>query len=174
MSIKASVLALIYAFFTGELAHAKEPFAAMDVFEIAYAGDPVVSPGGRVVSFNRYYMDVMTDSRRNDLWVVDTDGKNLRQISKGFDAVGPAAFTPSGDAIAFVAVDGEASRIYLQQLNFDERIELGQDLSAPGNLSFSPDGQWLAFTMPVAYQPETMGEIPSTPEGAEWAEPVIV
>ena len=174
MSIKASVLALIYAFFTGELAHAKEPFAAMDVFEIAYAGDPVVSPGGRVVSFNRYYMDVMTDSRRNDLWVVDTDGKNLRQISKGFDAVGPAAFTPSGDAIAFVAVDGEESRIYLQQLNFDERIELGQDLSAPGNLSFSPDGQWLAFTMPVAYQPETMGEIPSTPEGAEWAEPVIV
>jgi len=174
MSIKVSVLALIFALFTGELAHAKEPFAAMDVFEIAYAGDPVVSPCGRVVAFNRYYMDVMTDSRRNDLWVVDTDGKNLRQISKGFDAVGPAAFTPSGDAIAFVAVDGETSHIYLQRMDSGERTELGQDLSGPSNLSFSPDGKWLAFVMPVDFKPETMGEMPATPEGAEWAKPLIV
>ena len=28
--------------------------------------------------------------------------------------------------------------------------------------------------MPVAYKPETMGIIPSPPEGAEWAEPIVV
>ena len=158
MRIKPSVLALTFALFIGALAQAKEPFAAMDVFKIAYAGDPVVSPNGHVVAFNRYYMDVMTDTRRSDLWVVGTDGKNLRQITEGFDAVGSAAFTPSGDAIAFVAVDGETSHIYLQTLDSGERIELGQDLSGASSLSFSPDGQWLAFAMPVDYQPETMGE----------------
>jgi dipeptidyl aminopeptidase/acylaminoacyl peptidase len=41
-------------------------------------------------------------------------------------------------------------------------------------LSFSPDGKWLAFTMPVDYEAEKMGEIPVAPEGAEWAKPVIV
>lgn len=174
MRTNLSVLALIFVLFTGALAQAKEPFAAMDVFKIAYAGDPVVSPSGHVVAFNRYYMDVMTDSRRSDLWLVDSDGKNLRQISKGFDAVGSAVFTPAGDAIAFSAVEGETSHIYVQRLDSDERTALGRDLSEPSNLSFSPDGRWLAFTMPVAYEPETMGEMPSAPDGAEWAEPLVV
>ena len=166
LSISASVQ-------TKEL-QAKEPFSAMDVFKIAYAANPLVSPNGQVIAFDRFYMDVMSDSRRSDLWLIDSDGKNLRQISEGFDAVGPAAFTPSGDAIAFVAVAGEKSHIYLQALDGGERTELGEGLSGPTNLSFSPDGKWLAFTMPVAYKPETMGEMPVAPDGAEWAAPLIV
>ena len=51
---------------------------------------------------------------------------------------------------------------------------MGEGLSDPTNLAFSPDGKWLAFTMPVAYKPETMGELPSSPEGAEWAAPILV
>ena len=153
---------------------AKEPISAMDVFKIAYASNPVISADGKTIAFHRYSMDVMTDQRKNDLWVIDADGKKLRQISKGFDAVGAAAFTQSGDAIAFVAFKGDTSHIYVQQLGSSKRSELGEGLSGPANLAFSPDGKWLAFTMPVAYKPETMGTIPSPPEGAEWAEPIVV
>lgn len=153
---------------------AKEPISAMDVFKIAYASNPVISADGKTIAFHRYSMDVMTDQRKNDLWVIDADGKKLRQISKGFDAVGAAAFTQSGEAIAFVAFKGDTSHIYVQQLGSSKRSELGEGLSGPANLAFSPDGKWLAFTMPVAYKPETMGTIPSPPEGAEWAEPIVV
>lgn len=153
---------------------AKEPISAMDVFKIAYASNPVISADGKTIAFHRYSMDVMTDQRKNDLWVIDADGKKLRQISKGFDAIGAAAFTQSGDAIAFVAFKGDTSHIYVQQLGSSKRSELGEGLSGPANLAFSPDGKWLAFTMPVAYKPETMGTIPSPPEGAEWAEPIVV
>ena len=153
---------------------AKEPISAMDVFKIAYASNPVIAADGKTIAFHRYSMDVMTDQRKNDLWVIDADGKKLRQISKGFDAVGAAAFTQPGDAIAFVAFKGDTSHIYVQQLNSSKRSELGEGLSGPANLAFSPDGKWLAFTMPVAYKPETMGTIPSPPEGAEWAEPIVV
>lgn len=170
----SSILTVVLALLISALAHAKEPFSAMDVFKIAYASDPVVSPDGQVVAFSRNYMDVMTDSRRSDLWLVDTDGKNLLQITKGFDAAGSVAFSPSGNAVAFSAVKGEASHIYVQNLKSGKRTELGQELSAPSSLSFSPDGKWLAFVMPVDYQAETMGTLPPTPEGAEWAKPIIV
>lgn len=153
---------------------AKEPISAMDVFKIAYASNPIISADGKTIAFHRYSMDVMTDQRKNDLWVIDADGKKLRQISKGFDAVGAAAFTQSGDTIAFVAFKGDTSHIYVQQLGSSKRSELGEGLSGPANLAFSPDGKWLAFTMPVAYKPETMGTIPSPPEGAEWAKPIVV
>ncbi|MDA8555134.1 S9 family peptidase [Luminiphilus sp.] len=166
--------ALLLALSISVFSQAKEPFSPMDVFKIAYAANPVVSPDGQVIAFDHFYMDVMTDTRQSDLWLVDADGKNLRQISEGFDVVGPAVFNVSGDAIAFAAIKGETSHIYLQTLNTGERTELGQHLSEPTNLSFSPDGRWLAFTMPVAYEPAVMGEMPSAPVGAKWAEPIVV
>ena len=102
------------------------------------------------------------------------DGNNLRQISEGFDVVGPPAFTPAGDALAFVAVKDEQFNIFSQNLATGDRAKLGEDLAGPANLSFSPDGKWLAFTMPVAYEPDTMGDIPTAPEGAKWAPPLVV
>ena len=115
---------------------ATEPFSAMDVFKIAYAANSVVSPNGKFVAFDRFYMDVMSDTRRSDVWVIGADGNNLQQISEGFDAAGPATFTASGQAIAFAAIQSEASHIYLQNLDTGERSELGQGLSEPANLSF--------------------------------------
>ena len=168
------ILAVLLTLSISAVIQAKEPFSAMDVFKIAYAANSVVSPDGQIIAFDRFYMDVMTDTRRSDLWLVGADGKNLRQISTGFDAVGPAAFTASGDAVAFAAVEGEKSHIHLQKLETGEIKELGQNLSEPANLSFSPDGLWLAFTMPVAYEAEKMGEIPSPPKGAKWADAIVV
>lgn len=174
MKIIPSILAAIFVLSISTMVQAKEPFSAMDVFKIAYAADTVVSPDGQTIAFSRYYMDVMTDSRKSDLWLIDVDGENMRQITKDFDAVGPAVFTHDGGAVAFMAVKDETSHIYLQNLESGKRVELGQDLTEPGNLSFSPDGKWLAFTMPVAYKPETMGEVPAAPDGAKWAKPIIV
>lgn len=169
-----SSLALLLALSISAFSQAKEPFSPMDLFKIAYAANPVVSPNGHVIAFDRVYMDVMTDSRRSDLWVIDNDGNNLRQISEGFDVVGPPAFTPAGDALAFVAVKDEQFNIVSQNLATGDRAKLGEDLAGPANLSFSPDGKWLAFTMPVAYEPDTMGDIPTAPEGAKWAPPLVV
>ena len=106
----------------------KESFSAMDVFKIAYAANPVMSPNGQLVAFDRFYMDVMTDTRRNHLWLISSDGSNLRQVSKNFDSVASAAFTPSGDALAFVAVKGEESYIYMHKLDTGERVELGEGI----------------------------------------------
>ena len=156
------------------LSQAKEVFSADDVFKSAYASNPVLSPDGQAIAFHRYFMDIMTDHRKNDLWVVQSDGESLRQISQGFDAVGAMAFTPSNKAIAFVAYQGDKSHLYLQQLDSGERIELGEALVEPANLAFSPDGNWLAFTMPVNHDHETLGEPLTPPDGAQWAEPIIV
>ena len=150
-----TLLAVLCALFLDTAALAKTPLSAMDVFKIAYASNPVISPDGETIAFHRYSMDIMADQRKNDLWIIDSDGNSVRQISKDFDAVSPAAFTPSGDAIAFVAFKGDTSHIYVQQLGSPKRLELGEDLSDPTNLAFSPDGKWLAFTMSVAYEPET-------------------
>ena len=174
MRIVSLILLATLLFLNNGFVAAKESFSAMDVFKIAYASNPVISPDGGTIAFHRYSMDIMSDQRKNNLWIIDSDGNSVRQITKDFDAVSPAAFTASGDAIAFVAFKADTSHIYVQQLGSSKRLELGEDLSDPDNLAFSPDGKWLAFTMPVSYEPETMGTIPSPPKGAEWAKPIVV
>ena len=58
------------------LSQAKEVFSADDVFKIAYASNPVLSPDGQTIAFHRYFMDIMTDHRRNDLWVIQSEVGN--------------------------------------------------------------------------------------------------
>ena len=176
------VLAVLFSLVTSALAQSAEPFSAMDVFEIVYIKDPVVSPDGQHIAFNRGYMDVMTDRRRSALWVIDSDGQRLREVSKTGELIGSAAFSPSSDAIAFALMEkveeqGEVKdvpRLHLLGLSAEASVELGSGLLGPANLAFSPDGKWLAFTDPVAYEPEPMGNMPAKPSGAKWAEPFIV
>ena len=59
MKIMRSILAVTLTLSLSTLVQAKEPFSAMDVFKISYAGDPVVSPNGQAIVFSRYSMDVM-------------------------------------------------------------------------------------------------------------------
>jgi dipeptidyl aminopeptidase/acylaminoacyl peptidase len=44
----------------------------------------------------------------------------------------------------------------------------------PSDLSWSPDGRWLAFVMVVPGEPVTMAKPRKKPEGADWSEPVKV
>ena len=68
------ILAVLLTLSISAVIQAKEPFSAMDVFKIAYAANSVVSPDGQIIAFDRFYMDVMTDTRRSDLWLVGADG----------------------------------------------------------------------------------------------------
>ena len=45
---------------------------------------------------------------------------------------------------------------------------------APGNLSWSPDGLWLAFSMRVPLDAAPLADMPKAPKGAEWAAPAKV
>ena len=89
-SVATSLLLLISTFSAGIL-HAKEAesaasasikldgiahshFQAEDIFELEYADDPQVSPNGKEIVYVRRSNDIMTDSTRSRLWIVDAKG----------------------------------------------------------------------------------------------------
>jgi acylaminoacyl-peptidase len=52
-----------------------------------------------------------------------------------------------------------------------EVAKLTQLTRSPGGLTWSPDGNWIAFSMFVSESPTPFVQLPPKPEGAEWAEP---
>jgi acylaminoacyl-peptidase len=167
------ILILILAL--GGAARAEQPpFAPEDVFLLNYASDPQVSADGDFLVYVHNFMDIMEDRRRSNLWRIDSDGDNARPITTGAVNDGSPRLSPDGTRVAYVSGDDKGSQIFVRWLEGGQTLQLTRQAQSPGSLAWSPDGEWLAFTLLVPKKPDTMGTLPPAPKGAEWAEPPTV
>ena len=151
------------------------PFDAMDVFNLEWASDPRVSPDGKTIAYIRKSNDIMKDRERSNLWQISVDGTDHRPLYSGLKSIRSPRWSPNGEKLAFVSNDTGSQQIHVRWLDNGETALISQLQASPSNLSWSPDGKWLAFTMNVKAPPETIAETRTKPEGATWAKgPITV
>ena len=103
-------------------------------------GYPAVSLDGTRVSF------VRETDRGQMLYVVDTSGGDPLPLTKDpVEEIDDAAWSPSGDSIAYTARDGPNSNLWVAQTDGSEahQVELGSDLSVVLPQWRPPDGDEL-------------------------------
>jgi acylaminoacyl-peptidase len=152
-------------------------FQPMDVFGIEWANDPQVSPDGSRVIYVRSFFDVMTDRARTNLWVVSADGSLHRPLTSGTRANASPRWSPTGDRILWISSQDGSAQLWLRWMDTGEEARITNLTEGPGNLSWSPDGRWIALTQFVEGEPDDAlaKGMPSPPEGAEWAAaPVVI
>ncbi len=150
----------------------QDHFSASDIFNLEYARDPRISPNGRDIVYVRTSMDIMTDTARGNLWTIETDGQRHRPLNSGRDSYSSPRWSPSADRLAFVSSKEGSAQIYVRWMDTGQTALLSNLSDSPSNISWSPDGQWLAFTMRVPASKKPLAEAPKKPEGAKWAPPV--
>lgn len=149
----------------------KPPFAPEDVFSLAWASDPQVSPDGSFVVYTHNFMDIMEDRRRSNLWRIGVNGENARPLTTGAVNDRGARIAPDNERLAYLSGDDRGVQIFVRWMSSGETLQVTRLDRAPRNLAWSPDGQWLAFTVLVPAKPPTMGTLPAKPRGANWAKP---
>lgn len=147
-----------------------------DIFALEYASDPQIAPDGTRIVYVRNFMDVMSDRRRSNLWIVDTDSESAQQrpLTSGEANHSSPRWSPDGGRLAWVSNEGGSSQIHVRWMDSGETARVTQLEHGPGNLAWSPDGTRLAFTAFVPEPVEPLIEMPARPEGAEWAPPARV
>jgi dipeptidyl aminopeptidase/acylaminoacyl peptidase len=149
-------------------------FSAPDVFELEYASDPQISPDGRQVVYVRRSNDIMSDSTRSNLWLVDVDGGSHRPLLSGRDDYSSPRWSPDGTRIAYLSDAEGSQQLYVRWMDTGQTALVTNLQKSPQALAWSPDGAMLAFSMQVPAAAEPLAKPPAKPKGAEWAEPVKV
>jgi dipeptidyl aminopeptidase/acylaminoacyl peptidase len=141
-----------------------------DVFNLEYAANPVVTPDGKHVVYERRSMDIMTDSTRRNLWSVALDGSNhLPILSDSKNHFNPL-FSPDSTKMAYLSSKEGKVQIYLKNLASNSTTRVTDVAMSPSSMSFSPDGKYLAFAMFTPTKAKPLFTLSSKPKGAKWAE----
>jgi dipeptidyl aminopeptidase/acylaminoacyl peptidase len=133
---------------------AKRLFSIDDLWSLARVGAPSVSPDGAwaCVAVTRY--DMQSNEARSNLWLLSTDGRVQRQLTRGKHDAEPA-FSPDGRQIAFVSRrkdDGESgtdkpesSQLYVIDVDGGEARRITHLETGVSGIRWFPDGKRLAF-----------------------------
>ncbi len=145
-----------------------------DVFDMEYVSNVQISPNGDQIIYVRTFMDIMTDKYYSNLWIINSDGTNKRQLTQGNQRDYAPVWSHDGSKIVFLSNQkDEKVKLYLMYLDTKETITLTNTKNAPGNISWSADDNSLAFTMFVPAPKKSLLKMPAKPEGAKWENPPI-
>ena len=148
-----------------------QSFRLSDIFELEYAADPQIASDGRRIVYVRNFMDIMTDKRRSNLWIINTDGSGHRPLTTGNRNNSSPRWSPTGDRLIYLSNSDDSTQIYCRWIETGDTAKLTNLKASPQELVWSPDGRSIAFSMLLEDDPEPFVKLPRKPEGAEWAEP---
>jgi dipeptidyl aminopeptidase/acylaminoacyl peptidase len=152
----------------------KSIFKPLDVFSLEWAVNPQISPDASQIIYKRSGFDIMNDTSKGNLWILNTDGTSHRKLTSREVNESKATWSPDGNRIAFVSNTKEGSEIYMYWVLTGQIAKLSQLEMSPGNITWSPDGKLIAFTMFKSEKLPVVIKMPQKPKGANWAKPARI
>lgn len=164
-----SLLPLVLLPFSA-IALGQDLFSARDVFELEYATDPQIAPDGEHIAYVRRSNDIMTDRTRSNIWLLRADGSDHRPLLSGTANYSSPRWSPDGTRLAYLSNEERGSQLYVRWMDTGQTALLTNIQNSASNISWSLDGQTIAFTMNVEFDSKPFSvSMPDKPEGADWS-----
>lgn len=175
--LAAAWLVMLCAVSTAEATDQPRLFSAEDIFALEWANDVQVSPDGKYVVYVRHANDIMTDSTGRSLWLVDVKSGQHSPLFADEHQYSSPRWSPDGKRLAFVSNRSGSSQIHVYWLEQDKSARITDVRRAPSDVTWSPNGQYIAFSQEVLAPATDFARSvyrPKRPEGARWSEPAII
>ncbi len=161
MPIFSILFAVFLIFFSPTLnAQIKDthPFSVHDMLAMDRISDPQLSPDKKWVAFTLRTTELEANRGRTDIWVVSLDGKILRRLTTHPAQDFNARWSPCGKCVWFLSTRSGSSQIWKIRVEGGEAEQITNFPLDVGNLLISPDGKYIAFTIEVFPDLESLEE----------------
>ncbi|MGK2908362.1 MAG: prolyl oligopeptidase family serine peptidase [Sphingobium sp.] len=147
-----------------------------DLFALEVATDPQISPDGKTVAYVRKTGDIMTDSSRSSIWLIDVATGREHPIAAGTSgSAGQPRWSPDGKRLAYISSEpGGKPQLFVRWMADHASARVTGLPDSPQGIAWSPDGTQIAYVMRVPGEAMKLGKAPEKPEGAQWAPPLEV
>tara|TARA_Y100000310_G_scaffold259941_1_gene268782 strand:- start:3739 stop:5847 length:2109 start_codon:yes stop_codon:yes gene_type:complete len=145
-------------------------FQSEDIFNLEYVSEVQVSPNGKYIAYVRRSNDIMSDSSRANVWLASVDGKSHRPLLSSKKNYYSIRWSPDGSRLAYLSNEEGKPQLYVRWMDTGQTALVTNVTSSPSNITWSPDGKYIAFTMSVDAKEKPLDvKMPKKPEGAKWS-----
>ncbi|HVG23326.1 MAG TPA: S9 family peptidase [Thermoanaerobaculia bacterium] len=107
---------------------------------------PRWSPDGKRIAYVVSKADLERSAYDSDVWVIDADGRNDRQLTRAKAADFRPRWSPDGKQLAFLSDRDGRNAVWLIDIDGGEARKLIEPPTAIREFDWSPDGKSIAFT----------------------------
>jgi dipeptidyl aminopeptidase/acylaminoacyl peptidase len=127
----------------------RHPFTFNDMIAMERLSAPAPSPDGKQVAFVATSYSLEENRGNADLWIVSSDGTNLRRLTTHPSSDTNPVFSPDGKTLYFVSARSGTSQIHALPLDGGEAVQVTKFPIDVSTLKLSPDGHFFSFTAAV-------------------------
>lgn len=126
--------------------------------------DVQVSPDGKTLLYGVSYYSKELNKGNRDLYTISTDGENKKQLTKTPEGEYGAIWHPNGQKILFLSSKGGSMQIWEMDPNGSNVKQISNENGNITNISLSPLGNQLFFTMDVKVTKNVEDIYPDLPQ----------
>lgn len=129
-------------------------------------GGVQISPKGDKVLYSVSYFSVPDDKSNSELFVMNTDGTNQKQITKTAVREAAAKWMNDGERIAFLSSDSGSMQLWIMNADGSNRKQITEREGGMSDFAFSPDETKLLFVADIKSKPSTADLHPDLPKSS--------
>ncbi|UCD76310.1 MAG: S9 family peptidase [Phycisphaerales bacterium] len=125
------------------------PFSVHDLLAMDRISDANASPDGRTIAFCTRKTDLEKNRGKIDVWLVDSDGKNLRRLTSHASSSHSPRWSSDGKMVYFLSGRSDSSQVWKISVDGGEAEQVTDLPLDVETFKLSPDGKLLAVTIDV-------------------------
>lgn len=120
-------------------------FGVEHLKKLVRVADPQISPDGKTVAAVVSRPNYEDDRYDAEIVLIDAATRKQRVLTQGRRGVGFPRWSPSGDRLAFLALAGADSQIFVMPMNGGDPLQVTKSATGVQQFSWRPDGEAIAF-----------------------------
>jgi dipeptidyl aminopeptidase/acylaminoacyl peptidase len=126
-------------------AQQKHAMTLEEMWKMKRIGGYDLSPDGKTITFAATSYSMETNKSNSDIWLIDSDGKNIRPFKNSDAGESSPKFSPDGKRISY----SKKGQIWISNLDGSNDIQLTDIYSGASGMIWSKDGKKILFVSDV-------------------------